>query len=196
MNLVDALKYYGRGIVLPVSEMKKLINQNLYMLDLSHIVDFGSGTLVWSQYFSKEMGFQVTAVDNRYLSAKPKNDNPNIILKTDIQNILLELEQNKIGNDAIFICDVIHHLPPSLWQNILPQIAELFDVIIIKDINANFKMGNFLNKMHDYIINGEKTENVYPQEIVEYLKKQEFILVYEELPKLWYPHFLVIATKS
>jgi len=191
---MDTLKYYGRGVVLPVNEMKALIEQDLCNRDVKTIVDFGSGTLFWSQYFADDLGFRVLAVDNRYLSAMPYNDSPNIVLNTDILDVLANLKKEE--NNAIFICDVIHHLPPELWQTILPQLAVLFDVIIIKDIDATCKVGNFLNKMHDRIINGEKIENVYPETIMEHLADKGLNLTRKALPKLWYPHFFIIATKG
>jgi hypothetical protein len=47
--------------------------------------------------------------------------------------------------------------------------------------------------MHDRIINGEKIHDVYPQKIIEWLHTSGYATKFWKLPKLWYPHFLIIA---
>jgi len=50
--------------------------------------------------------------------------------------------------------------------------------------------------MHDRVINAANFENVYPDEIESFLKNAGFDVQIKSLPKLWYPHFLLIATKN
>ena len=192
-RIYNFLKYHGREIVLPVDEMKSEIPWAL--VRAKSIVDFGAGTLFWSEYFANR-GLEVFAVDTLYEKFLPQNDNPRISLHKDISSILNGMEAESPHNRAIFICDVIHHLPTELWQEILPKISAMFDVIIIKDIDANRKFGNFCSTMHDRVINAANFENVYPNEIESFLKNAGFDVQIKSLPKLWYPHFLLIATKN
>lgn len=70
------------------------------------------------------------------------------------------------------------------------------DYVIIKDIDCNHKFGNFMNRMHDRIINHERIMDVDPMKLIELLEKRGFEVKKIYLPKLWYPHFLLIAKKS
>jgi len=60
----------------------------------------------------------------------------------------------------------------------------------------NCKLGNFCNKMHDRIINGEKIHDAYPSEIEKHLAKAGFTTEIKILPKFWYPHFIIIGVKN
>ncbi|WP_395002100.1 hypothetical protein [uncultured Helicobacter sp.] len=50
--------------------------------------------------------------------------------------------------------------------------------------------------MHDLLINGERVRSIYPKVLSAELEALGFGVQYFYLPKLWYPHFLLIATKS
>jgi hypothetical protein len=199
------LKYHGRGVVLPVYELKDIARRVLTKQGVSHIVDFGAGTLFWSEYFADELGLTVTAVDTFFEKNPPSGCSERISIHTDITEVLDEMSKGDESGDsdkperpkrAIFICDVIHHLPPALWARILPQITTLFDVVLIKDIDCNRAFGNFCNKMHDRIINGEKIHDVCPREIERELKKAGFATKSMALSKLWYPHFVAAGVKG
>ena len=195
MSVINTLKYYGRRVVLPVDEIKNIVRQILMQNNVSHITDFGAGTLFWSRWFADELGLTVSAVDTAYIDSMPKNHSQHISIQTNIIEAL-ETEKTKKCKRAIFICDVIHHLPPEFWRSVLALITESVDVVIIKDIDANRRLGNFCNKMHDRIINGEKIHNVYPSEIENHLTKAGFATTTKALPKLWYPHFIITGVKD
>jgi len=195
MSVINTLKYYGRRVVLPVDEIKNIVRQVLMQNKVSHITDFGAGTLFWSRWFADELGLTVSAVDTAYIDSVPKNHSQRISIQTNIIEAL-ETEKTKKCKSAIFICDVIHHLPSEFWRSVLGLITESVDVVIVKDIDANCKFGNFCNKMHDRIINGEKIHNVYPGEIENHLTKTGFAIQTKALPKLWYPHFIITGVKN
>jgi hypothetical protein len=196
-RLLDFLKFHGRKIVLPADEIKTKIAPLLHERGIEKVLDFGAGTLFWSNYFANDLSLTVLAADTSYAKIPPQTNNPKITPYPDITSPLMILTKaDEPTKSAIFICDVIHHLPPDLWQQLLPQIAQTFNTIIIKDINAAKKFGNFMNKLHDRVINGEKIHNVYPAEITTFLESSGFSVSIESLPKLWYPHFLLIATKK
>lgn len=50
-----------------------------------------------------------------------------------------------------------------------------------------------MNRMHDLIINKEHIHDVNPDEILEMLRKNGYRVSYEYMPKLWYPHFMIIG---
>ncbi|MDR0273194.1 MAG: hypothetical protein LBI27_07760 [Clostridiales bacterium] len=150
--------------------------------------------MFWSEYFANELSLDVLAADTSYASFLPRNENEKISLHSDILEAIRKIPPQQ--RNAIFICDVIHHLEPAFWQEILAKISGLFDIIIIKDIDSNRKFGNFCSAAHDRIINGTNFENVYPSEIEKFLEQNNFCVKITAMPKLWYPHFLLIATKE
>ncbi|MCL1844459.1 MAG: class I SAM-dependent methyltransferase [Defluviitaleaceae bacterium] len=191
---LELLRFHGRKVVLPVDAIKKEIADAL--ANVTQIVDFGAGTLFWSEYFAAQ-GTEVFAADTSYAAAPPATENPQISLYTDVREAIAKASETAPTNKpAIFICDVIHHLPPDFWLEILAQITEKFDVIIIKDIDARDKFGNFMNKFHDRVVSGEKITNVHPQKIEKALADAGFSVQTKKMRKLWYPHFLIIAKRT
>jgi hypothetical protein len=199
MSLITTLKYHGRGIVLPVDEIKQIAKTLFEKCSVTEVLDFGAGTLFWSEFFADDLNLNVTAVDTYFINNPPDKQHPRITIGTDIRDVLKAM--NDSGNaesdrKAIFICDVVHHLPPELWREILPQITALFDVVVIKDIDCNRKFGNFANRMHDRIINGVKIYDVCPDNINAELQKAGFTTKTKAMPKLWYPHFIIAGGKK
>lgn len=70
--------------------------------------------------------------------------------------------------------DVLHHLKQDFRVKLLEQIASVA-TIIIKDIDANHKFGNLMNATHDLLINNERVESIYPQNLQEFLEQKGFI---------------------
>jgi SAM-dependent methyltransferase len=183
------LKYHGRKLVLPADEMKREIEGVMH--GVKNVLDFGSGTLFWSKYFAEKFDAKVFAADISYGLHSPHNGNPNISLHGDILKTLPLIPADE--KNAVFICDVIHHLTPDFWKEILPELSALFDVIIIKDIDSKYKFGNFCSALHDRIINFTNFENVYPLEIEHHLLNAGFDVKITKMHKLWYPHFMLTA---
>ncbi|MGX2981779.1 hypothetical protein [Helicobacter sp. 23-1045] len=111
----------------------------------------------------------------------------NVILERDIS-----LTSQKF--DLIFASDVFHHLDNVDFDRIFSVfLSQGAKFIVIKDIDANHKFGDFMNKTHDLLINGEKVRSIFPQKLQMRLETHGFSVEYFYLPKLWYPHFLLVA---
>jgi hypothetical protein len=196
MDLINTLKYYGRGVLLPVSKIKKTVKEVINQKRITAITDFGAGTLLWSNWFSYEFDIKISAVDTLYNAFHPENNDDNIAFFTDINAVIDMDAEARNGKIAIFICDVIHHLPSDFWLSLMARICLIYDVIIIKDIDATHKFGNFCNRIHDLIVNNEKVQNVYPDAIEDWLKTSGYSINRQFIPKLWYPHFLIVGVKN
>lgn len=128
----------------------------------------------------------IFAIDQIYSKMMPKTNCQNICFGVDLYEVL----QYKI--DFIFMSDVLHHLlnHSAILTNICTQNIKY---IAIKDIDANYKFGDFMNKTHDFLINSEKVCSIFPQNLAQILRNRGYEIKYFYLPKLWYPHFLIIA---
>jgi hypothetical protein len=96
----------------------------------------------------------------------------------------------------VWVCDVLHHLPQLEYENFFGTIINKTKFIIIKDIDSNHIFGNFMNRMHDKIINREEIYNINPDKIKKYLEDFNYKVQYHYIPKLWYPHFLIVGIKK
>jgi hypothetical protein len=190
MNLNEKLHYYGRKIVLPSNKIKELCRKR-FDGKLKRVIDFGSGTLYWSKWLAETFDCQVLAVDTQY--------NTNTALHCTSQYITLFSDIQKAFTepacDCIWMCDVIHHLNTGFWDSIKNNIVE-HKYIVIKDIDCNHRFGNQMNRLHDRIINCEQINNVNPDELQSWLVKNGYVVERFYLPKLWYPHFLIIAYRK
>ena len=95
-----------------------------------------------------------------------------------------------------FICDVIHHLSEQEWKKIKQEAVRQCEFIVIKDINCHYRFKNWMNKMHDRMINGEKIHDVDPDIIMVDLHRQGYKCLYKNIHKFWYSHFIILAVKQ
>ena len=100
------------------------------------------------------------------------------------------------GPVLFFTCDVLHHLSEREWKDLESIIYCDCDLVVIKDINCHFRFKNWMNRMHDRIINGEKIRDVDPEILMEELNKHGYQCCCRDIHKLWYPHFIIIAVRN
>ncbi len=188
------LRKIGRGFVLPHKKIKRIIDIFYKRVNSSSpILDFGSGTLFWSEKFASSYNKNVIAFDILYSSTPPHThfSNKNILIKT-----YSSLDDIKINNySMIYTCDVLHHVEKDDLENLLTKFAELSSLIIIKDIDANDKIGNLQNKIHDLVINHQHVNDIDPAKLVTFFKNKNYKIKKFNLKKLGYPHFLLVAYK-
>lgn len=189
----------GRNLILPVKKINQLVKNWVPVShQISCAVDFGAGTLIWSKWL-REFIPQVIAVDTIYESniIEPGNtytfqEDAGIICAANIESAINYIS----GDSLLWVCDVIHHLPPQVWEEVKDQLYGVCEFIVIKDIDANYKFGNFMNRLHDRIINGESIYNVNPIQLMAELKRKGYQVEMKKIHKLWYPHFLILARKK
>jgi hypothetical protein len=97
--------------------------------------------------------------------------------------------------DLVWICDVLHHIPPSVGEEVMRKIVRMTDLIIIKDIDARHTFGNFMNRLQDKLVNGETVYTVDPRQTGNFLEANGYTVSEYYIPKFWYPHFLLIAKR-
>jgi hypothetical protein len=190
-HLFVSVRKMGRNIVLPVDRIKTVFKKVLEKKDIEKTLDFGSGTLFWTNWFVEEFESKVCAVDVYYEKAAMPVKN-NVSYYSDLTICIRENDNFSL----VWACDVLHHLSPSDFNSFFEKIVDKTGIIIIKDIDATHKFGNFMNRMHDKIINGETIYDIYPEKIKTNLEKHGFETTYYFIPKLWYPHFILVAIRK
>ena len=184
---IEKLRKLGRKIVLPIDEIKSILESKINFSKVENVIDFGAGTLLWSEYFANKVTGGVIARDRIYETYLPKIQSSKIKIQTDLNEV-------RIKPDLFFASDVLHHISQIDSIQLLQSINAKY--IVIKDINANYKFGNFANRMHDLIINHEKIRDIYPNVIEKLLQKKGYSIEIFHIPKLWYPHFLLIGVRD
>ena len=132
----------------------------------------------------------VVAIDSIYTTLTPTTHHPNITLESSLDSALAHY-----AFDLFFASDVLHHLSPNFTQKLLESIAHI-PIIIIKDIDSRHIFGHYANALHDLVFNQEKVCKVYPNKLESTLQALGYTTRYHYLPKLWYPHFLLLAYKA
>ncbi|STO97352.1 hypothetical protein [Helicobacter canis] len=132
---------------------------------------------------------KVVAIDSIYTTLTPTTTYPNITLEPDLFHAL-----DRYEFDLFFASDVLHHLSPDFTQKLLESIAHI-PIIIIKDIDSRHIFGHYANALHDLVFNQEKVCKIYPNKLESTLQALGYTTRYHYLPKLWYPHFLLLAYK-
>lgn len=192
-DALSELREIGRAAVLPSDKIKKSVTEKIGCVR-GNIVDLGAGTQYWSKYLSKHYQTKVYAVDSYYENGMNQEvhetgQNGGVICYQNYFECI-----NEHAADMLWMCDVIHHLDLEFLHKVYRSIEEKkFLYVVIKDIDCRRKWGNFMNRMHDLIINKEHIHDVNPDEILEMLRGNGYKVSYEYIPKLWYPHFLIIG---
>ena len=185
------IRKIGRNIVLPTDKIKTICRKALAGRDIRTVLDFGAGTLFWTDWFIQEFGSDVYAVDTCY-------DNFTMSINEKItcySDLYICLEKNAHFS-LVWACDVLHHLSYSDSDVFFEKICDKTNILIIKDIDANHSFGEFMNKIHDKVINGETTYRIFPEKLTDYFESQGFETSYYYVPKIWYPHFVLIAIRK
>lgn len=189
---LGGIRAWGRKWVLPVDLIKMIIKEEVFdKYYIDKIINFGAGTLYWSKWFQTLVGTEnIYPVD---IIFKEKTD-PIFCCFSEIQNVPYK-EEGK-GPIMFFACDVLHHLSDQKWKEIEQTICQDCDFIVIKDINCRFKFKNWMNRMHDRIINGERIRDIDPETLIMNLHTAGYQCMYRDIHKLWYPHFILIAVRE
>ena len=188
-NYNGILRRIGRKIVLPEKEIKSIVKENvLSKVGQLSVFDFGAGTLGWSKWF-KEYTDSVYAIDIIYASG--------IIDGINVLHGIDDVKDWMFNEDrgVLWLCDVLHHIDFEFSIKVLDRFSPVCKYIVIKDIDCRHGFGNFMNRMHDRIINGEKIRDIDPAIYEKELNNRGFKTTYYYFRKLWYPHFLIVAKK-
>jgi len=132
---------WGRRLVLPVERIKRLLKAELFdKCRVSKVVDFGAGTLYWSNWFQEIVGAEnVYPVDIIFKDIAP---NKSLQFFSSIDDV----PATNLGTEALFFtCDVLHHLPVEEWKFIERTVFRTFDFVVIKDINCHFILKLWVN---------------------------------------------------
>lgn len=189
---LGGIRTWGRKLVLPAEEIKKLLKKELFdQYRVDKVIDFGAGTLYWSRWFQEIAGEKnIYPVDVIF----KETEQDALPLFSRIQDIPGRQEIN--GSILFFTCDVLHPLTEKEWEDIEQIVYRDCDFVVIKDINCHFKFKNWMNRMHDRVINGEKIRDIDPKALITELQKHGYQCYYRDIHKLWYPHFIIIAARK
>lgn len=189
----DKVRKIGRKIVLPIDEIKEQVIMNIPTVS-GNILDLGAGTMYWSEWLNSQYKTKILAVDTFYKDNFDLiNSFPGGVVQYNDYFRCIEVNEIKM----IWMCDVIHHLEESFITKLLDSIIEKkISIIVIKDIDCGHKFGNFMNKVHDFVINHEKIHDVHSGFFGEWLQSNGYKVSFRYMPKLWYPHFMLIGIKN
>ena len=188
---LGGIRAWGRQLVLPVEKIKAMLKMEIFdKYQVDRVIDFGAGTLYWTNWFQEMI--------------RPENIYPvDIIFQTRMPDTSLQCLSTiddipPHGQDATFFftCDVLHHLSEEEWKGIAKKVYQDCDYVVIKDIGCHFRFKNWMNRMHDRIINGEKIRDIDPDVLLAELYEHGYQCIYQDIHKLWYPHFIIIASRA
>lgn len=196
-NNLGGIRSMGRSIILPADKIKKLLLKELFnKYSIQKVIDFGAGTLYWTDWFEKIMNVgegkcgKVYPVDIIFQNQAPDTT-------IDYYMFIDDVPVKKMDSSCLFfICDVIHHLSEKEWKTLSKKVTERCRFIVIKDIDCRCRFKNWMNKLHDRIINGEKIRDVNPDMLIADLHELGYKCKMVSMHKLWYSHFLIIAIKK
>ena len=111
-NNMRGLRAWGREQVLPVEKIKEMLTIEVFnKYHIDKMIDFGAGTLYWSNWFQQIIGKDnVYPVDIIFKDVSPNTD---MQYFSSIDEIPLQ-----DGLNLFFTCDVLHHLSTENWGGI------------------------------------------------------------------------------
>ena len=194
INNFNGLRAKGRELVLPAKRIQDHMDLKLfYRKGIKSVTDFGAGTLYWTDYLLTRIpADKVFPVDVVFGDGEIRTtpQNARVACRSGLDGI-------EAGPDALFFaCDTLHHLGWEEWEHILHRYLPRYGHIVIKDIDCRHRFGNFMNRMHDKLINHESVRNVNPEYIAEELEEMGYECSCAYMPRLWYPHFLLAASRK
>jgi ubiquinone/menaquinone biosynthesis C-methylase UbiE len=192
---LDKLKIYYRPYICPFSELLTYAQEKDIILDIG----CGNGQFIYllaeivrpQRIIGVDISDKALSQAKEYLSII---DTPYSLLKYDGLNFPEIFKKVSL----IYLTDVLHHISYLDQKEFLSQIfckMERGSRLIIKDINASSWLVH-ANKLHDRILNGEKSNEISLAELLEYLRTVGFYVEnFYRIRLLWYPHYIVVADK-
>jgi hypothetical protein len=101
---------------------------------------------------------------------------------------------------SLILIDVLHHIPLNRRYKFLLEVRKKMSAksqLVIKDISADNKFLQILNKFHDLFLSGEIGHELTTKEFKDILNRCNFKIskiVYS--PVLWYNHIIFICNPS
>jgi len=188
---LQGIKNRYRPYVCPLVEIIEQIPDGASVFD----VGCGSGTLLYLgkqfRHAKKASGYDISP-DAVEASAAFEN--------VDVQ--LLSVDDplpSFSGYDIVTMVDVLHHIPARKQFDFINKIIMNMDSggeFLIADINAEKKVGVFLNRVHDLVLAREWVHPSTPEKVESILSKFDCEVIHRTLHRtLWYPHFIIKVKK-
>lgn len=191
---LSKVRKLGRKIVLPAEQIKSIVMNKIPILE-GQIIDLGAGTQCWSVELCNMYNQNVYAVDTFY---SPDENGKCSYSSGKVGVFTYNDYFDCISNKAcamLWVCDVIHHMDADFRSEFFNSLKmKRIRYIVIKDIDCRHSVGNFMNRLHDLVINRERIHDVNPLKIMKTLEDAGYKTEYFYVPKLWYPHFVLVAS--
>ncbi|MBM3469067.1 MAG: class I SAM-dependent methyltransferase [Alphaproteobacteria bacterium] len=195
LSFMDHIKIKFRHFILPQEILIQLAQPHQTILDIG----CGLGTFLMSLDAEKK---NLKGVD---VCSATVNKAQKILVqqgKTNIDIAHFNGDPTTISNwehyDMIFLNDVLHHIHPKEQFNFLMKIHKKMrkgSLLVLKDIDASSPLV-FFNKLHDLVVNRQKSYERPLAEYIEWCQKLGFLLDnVMKVRKLVYPHFIMVMTK-
>ena len=186
------LRKIGREILSPhklvIDIIDDFIKKNNIDLSLP-ILDFGSGTLIYSEILCQRFNATVYAYDISYRKKQPKTDFENIKICTDYESVM----SNKYS--FVFTCDVLHHVNKNELIGVMNKFTEISSCVIIKDVDCNDKLGYLQSKIHDFIFSHQIINDIYADKMEKFFIDKDYKTQVHNIKKYGYPNFLLLANR-
>lgn len=191
-DILRELRYYARGVVLPVERIRSEIIKATAQAEIKDpILDFGAGSLFWTDWFLETFPARVCSIDPLFAKSAPPGRGGRVRTYAGLDACLKENRRYSF----IWACDVLHHIRD--YSQILKSLSAASDLIIIKDIAAESAWGNLQNRIHDLVFSRELVSSVSYKKLSEELRCLGFgEIEVVQLPRLGYSHFLLAAKRA
>lgn len=191
-GILKRLRYLGRGVVLPVDRIRSEIKKAASGAELkAPILDFGAGSLFWTDWFLETFPARVMSVDPLFAKSAPFDRGARVKTYSGLDACLRENGRYSF----VWVCDVLHHIRD--YSQILKSLSAATDLIIIKDIAAENAWGNLQNRIHDLVFSRELVGSVSYEKLSRELRRLGFEEIeVVQLPRLGYSHFLLAAKRA
>jgi len=158
--------------------------------DVKNVLEVGCGIGVVSSYLAEKYKWNITGIDlDPEQIERAKNDNKENEYLRFFEADVTELPYANSGFDMVLSFDVLHHIPN--YDRAIEEISRVLKqngFYILNDL----VLPRFTARIF-------KNYGVFAvDDIINYLKRNKFEVVYKEMPKLKIPvgHFLIVSQKS
>jgi 2-polyprenyl-3-methyl-5-hydroxy-6-metoxy-1,4-benzoquinol methylase len=195
MSLLEGFKVECRPLVSPLGNVVSRLPRGGSLFDIG----CGSGSLLHLALLNagvaKAAGYDVAAKAVETARSLPwREDRLTVTRRAPAEGV-----PDLSHADAVTMCDVLHHIPQPGQAGAITELAGKMRpgaTFILADIDAGRKVGRWLNQLHDLVVSREwamPATAAHARAMVEGAGLT--IVEMLHVRSLWYPHYMIVATK-
>jgi 2-polyprenyl-3-methyl-5-hydroxy-6-metoxy-1,4-benzoquinol methylase len=187
-----------RPYICPFHRLMDIVPQGSRVLDVGCGAGLFLGLLAASGRIESGRGFDANA--DAINAARTMASSNGYSERLHFESITVNQPWPAGSFDVISLVDVMHHVPADQREALITNVSSHLKpggLFIYKDMVRKPLWRAWANKLHDFVVSGERIQYAPLEDVVAWLTRKNFVRLHSELINMyWYGHELCVFEKK